>query len=164
MSKQVRIHDPVTNEIRLIPAAELAPGMIKFDIKGIGEAWVDATQMKTQKDYKHPPFDPEVRDFVEKHIRIPLAEVYPRTLAHWEDGFRRDTNAELEIAIWYKIALRFTEFSTAETLNPAQQKECLTLMLHSSAGSSEGVLDVVPLKALTRDQAQRAIATYLRDP
>jgi hypothetical protein len=164
MSKQVRIHDPVTNEIRLIPAAELAPGMIQVEIKGIGLVWVDASKVNAGKAYRHPPFDAEARDFIEKNIRVPLAEVYPRTLAHWEDGFRRDTEPETEIAVWYRIAERFTEFSTAEALNPAQKKECLTLMLHCSSGASEGVLDVVPPKALTHDQAQRAIAAFLRDP
>jgi hypothetical protein len=113
---------------------------------------------------RHPPFPPEVRDFVERYIQIPLVEVYPRTLPQWEDDFRRDVDAAREIAIWCRIAGRFADFSTAEALNPAQQKECFLLMLHCSTGSSEAVLDVVPLKALTRDQAQRAITAFFRDP
>jgi hypothetical protein len=35
-------------------------------------------------------------------------------------------------------------------------------MLHCSAVPPEQILEVVPLKALTREQAQRAIEAYLK--
>jgi hypothetical protein len=54
------------------------------------------------------------------------------------------------------------EFSKSESLSPAQRQDCFAIMLHCSTVSPEQILEVVPLKALTREQAQRAIEAYLK--
>jgi hypothetical protein len=162
MSKTVRVYDLVTKRVNTIPAAELAPGMVETQVEGVGLVWINSAQVKRGREYKHPPFEPGVRDIIEREIQKPLAEVWPKTLAQWEDVFRRDTNPEQEIGVWCRIADRFVEFSKSEDLNRAQRQESFTIMLHCSTVPPEQVLEVVTLKALTREQAQRAIEAYFR--
>lgn len=129
-------------------------------MEGVGRVWVNSAQVKSGREHKHPPFEPGVRDIIEREIRKPLAEVWPKTLAQWEDGFRRDTEPEQEIGVWCRISDRFVEFSKSEGLDKAQMQECFNIMLHCSTIPTEQVLDVVTLNALTREQAQRAIEAF----
>src|SRR5262249_43084598 len=74
-----------------IPAAELAPGMVRIQFRDReGEFWVDATHLK-----KSPPhqieFGPEFLEVFE-FLSETFAEVYPQTVEEWADGFRRDAN------------------------------------------------------------------------
>jgi hypothetical protein len=162
MSKTVRVHDPATGKIHTIPAAELAPGMVEADVEGVGRVWINSAAVKGGGELKHPPFEPEVRDFSERETQKPLAEVGSKTLAQWEDNFRHDAEPEQEIGLWCRIAERFAEFSKSEGLNQAQRQECFAIMLHCSTVPPEQILEVVTLKTLTREQAQRAIEAYLK--
>jgi hypothetical protein len=162
MSKTVRVYDPVTRKINTIPAAELAPGIVEAQVAGVGLVWINSAQVKGEREYKHPPLEPGMRDIIEREIQMPLAEVWPKTLAQLEDNFRRDAEPEQEIGLWCRIAERFAEFSKSEGLNQAQRQDCFAIMLHCSTVSPEQILEVVPLKALTREQAQRAIEAYLK--
>lgn len=161
MCKTVRVHDPATGKTNVIPAAELAPGMVEAEVEGVGRVWINAAAVKGVRDYKHPPFEPWLRDLVEREIQKPLADVWPKTLAQLEDNFRRDAELEQEIGLWCRIAERYSEFSKSEGLNPAQWQECFAIMLHCSTVSTEQILEVVTLKALTREQAKQAVDAYL---
>jgi hypothetical protein len=162
MSKTVRVYNCVTKETKTIPAAELAPGLVQAQVEGVGLVWINSAEVKSGREYTLPPFDQELKELIEREIQKPLAEVWPKTLAQWEDNFRRDTKPEQEIGIWCRIADKFTEFSKSEGLNQAQRKECFAIMLHCSTVPPEQVLEVVTLNALTRDQARRAIEVFLR--
>ncbi len=162
MSKTVRVYDSASKKINTIPAAELAPGMVEAEVKGVGRVWINSAAVKHSGKSRHPPFEPELRDLIEQKIQKPLAEVWPKTLAQWEENFRRDTDPEQEIGLWCRIADRFAEFSKSEGLNAAQRQECFAIILHCSTVAPEQILEVVPLKALTREQAQRAIEAYLK--
>jgi len=162
MRKTVRVFNSVTKKITTIPAAELAPGMVQADVEGVGRVWINSAEVKGGHGYRHPPFEPELRDFVEKEIQKPLAEVWPKTLAQWEDNFRRDSDPHQEIGLWCRIAERFVEFSKSEELNKAQRQECFAIMLHCSTIPPEQILEVVPLNTLTREQAQRAIESFFK--
>jgi hypothetical protein len=135
---------------------------VEAQVEGVGRVWINSADVKGAREYKHPPFEPELREFIEREIQKPLAEVWPKTLAQWEDVFRRDTEPEQEIGLWCRIAERFAEFSKSEGLNAAQRQECFAIMLHCSTVPAEQILEVVTLKALTREQAQRAIESYLK--
>jgi hypothetical protein len=88
-SDRVRVFDFGTEQIITMPAAELAPGMVKARLEGIeGEVWIDSSHLK-KNVFQHPPFDEEVRDHLHE-IKSALNEVYPMSLEQWEDGFRRD--------------------------------------------------------------------------
>jgi len=162
MSKTVRIYDPAKGKVNVIPSAELAPGMVEADVEGVGRVWINSAAVKLSDKFNQPPFEPWLKDFIEKKIQKPLAEVWPKTLAQWEDIFKREAEPEQEIGLWCRIAERFVEFSKSERLDPAQRQDCFAIMLHCSTVSPEQILEVVPLKALTREQAQRAIEAYLK--
>jgi hypothetical protein len=162
MNKTAQVFDPATGKINTIPAAELAPGMVQAQVEGVGLVWINSTGVKGLREFRHPPFEPEWREFIELEIRKPLADVWPKTLAQWEDNFRCDAEPDQEIGLWCRIADRLTKFSEAESLNLAQRQECFAVMLHCSTVPPEQILEVVALKALTREQAQRAIKAYLK--
>ena len=90
--------------------------MVEADVTGVGRVWIKAAQTKNG-EYRHAPFDDSLRDFVKNEIQQPLAEVHPKTIAEWEDGFRRDAEPEREIAIWCRLAERLVEFSKSEGLD-----------------------------------------------
>jgi hypothetical protein len=147
MSKTVRVYDLVTKRVNTIPAAELAPGMVQAQVEGVGLVWINSATVKLSGKFKHPPLEPGLRDIIEREIQKPLAEVWPRTLAQWEDGFRRDTNPEQEIGVWCRIAERFAEFSKSEGLNQAQRQECLQPMQSKAFIPNCRIVLGVPLHA-----------------
>jgi hypothetical protein len=63
-ARTVTIYDFGDKSFTEIPEAELAPDMIKAEMEGHeGHVWIDATQLLPhQGDYKHPPFEGELRD------------------------------------------------------------------------------------------------------
>lgn len=96
------MYDFDTQTLSAIPAAELAPGMVRVRMNGVeGSVWVEAARLQKSPD-RHPPFPEQGRDYL-RQIKAALDEVYPLTLEAWEDGFRRDHNAEREIATWLHI-------------------------------------------------------------
>lgn len=160
--KTVHVYDFKTKKANTIPAAELAPGMVRVNLVGVGEVYVKASDISRDGEYKHPPFNSKLRNLIKDKIQQPLAETRPLTLEQWEDGFRRDNNAEREIAVWVFLADRFTKFSKAENLNRVQRQECFKVMLGYTIDQAH-VLETITLSALTRDQAQRAIEAMSRD-
>ncbi len=159
---KVRIYDFKTEEVREIPAAELAPGYIQANVAGVGTVWINSAHA-TQGEYRHGPFGNEMRAFIDKRIRVPLLEAFPKTLEEWEEGFRRDLNVEQELAVWVFLADKLTEFTKAEQLNTMQQTEALNIMLHCTTGAPENALEVVTLVHLSRKQAERAVAPFLKE-
>ena len=138
MSKTVRVYDSVTERVNTIPAAELAPGMVEAQVEGVGRVWINSAQVEFEREYQHPPFESGLRDIIEREIQKPLAEVFPRTLEQWEDGFRRDTNPEKEIGVWCRIAARFVEFSESEVLNAFHRfSSSNSLCCHPAIGGFE---------------------------
>lgn len=63
--------------------------------------------------YRHARFPPEIMSVLEEITSI-LSEVYPLTIDQWEDGFRRDTTPEKEIAIWLYTARLYKHLTTQE--------------------------------------------------
>lgn len=59
----------------LIPARELALGMVQVEMQGVeGVCWVDPSHLQ-QSAYQHPPFDEETRAYL-RQIKAALDEVY----------------------------------------------------------------------------------------
>src|SRR2546421_8961646 len=120
--KKVKVYNFVTKKLSSIPVSELAPGMIEAEVQGIGRVWVAASQLKMDGSYQHPPFSEEVRDFL-RRIKAALDEVFPQTLEGWEDGFRKDINAEREIALWLNIAATYEQCTATVECTAQQRKE-----------------------------------------
>src|SRR5690348_902347 len=106
----VRYFDAETRQVVSIPAAELAPGMIRARIEGIDEpVWVDPAQLQAGP-VCHASLSPGQVAAV-RAIQQALAEVYPRSLGEWEEGFKRDRHPDRELAVWLRIAGVFRRFA-----------------------------------------------------
>lgn len=158
--KFVTVYDLATHSRTTIPAAELAPGMVQANVEGQGSVWVKASQIK-KAPIRHKPFTNSVR----KELRLieqALKEVYPRSLAEWEDGFRRDENPTREIALWKRIVSVYQAAIAGVGFTKAQRVECFGIIVRCTTTPADKVLEVTALSALSREQAQAIIGRYFQ--
>jgi hypothetical protein len=164
MSNKVRVYDLVTKKLSLIPKAELAHGMIEIYFMPLGRVWVQQSQLDANAvkgPIVHPPLSPELRNSIKERIVESLSEVCPTTLSEWEDGFRRDVNAERQIAKWFVIAERFQKFVALNQLNTAQRKEVFDLMVHcTQVPDLAAFWETFRPESLSREQVEAAIAPF----
>jgi hypothetical protein len=85
--------------------------------------------------YRHGPFGPEVRARLQE-LHDTLCEVHPLTLDEWEDGFRRDTTPEREIALWLHFAQAYRRVTTQRLrkLQLAHKQVIFHVLLAGMAG------------------------------
>lgn len=68
-----------------------------------------------------------------------VAEVYPQTQEQWVEGFQRDRDPEIEIAIWENIPSAYQTFTTPRNLSrPARLEAFGLLLVRSSSADMEG--------------------------
>jgi hypothetical protein len=154
----VNVYDFQTKKTSTIPAAELAPGMVRVKLERGEVVWAKASDLK-QGALRHPPFEGEVRDLVIQ-IQKGLEEVYPQTYEFWEDGFRRDANAEREIALWLHISRIHGDFVKSRDTNLKERKEAFQVLIACSTGSEETALQTVHLSSLSQSDARGLIAKF----
>ena len=156
----VTMWKPATKTFTDIPRAELAPGMVQAKIEGRpGMVWVNAADVtrSMEGDHKHPPFEGEAREKVVA-IMNAVFDVYPRDYDFWEDGFRRDTNAEREIDTWTAIATVYQTHTAGMSL--ATKDESLKLLLACSNTDPETVKLVFRREYLSYPQYKEIAAAY----
>ena len=155
----VRVYDIETNTVTTIPAEELAPGMVQVQIQGQeGLFWVDASRLQ-RSQYRHPPFSEDMRDHL-REIQNALNEVYPQTLEFWEDGFRRDTHPQREIANWLHMARTYRDFVQGRSLNLEQKREVFDVLVACSNGPRENVFQITSLSSLSRADAEEVVRAF----
>lgn len=66
------------------------------------------------------PFDEEIMQHL-RTIKRRLDDVFPQTLAKWEEGFRKDMSAEREIAWWLVLSEKYEQATSGKTLNQAEK-------------------------------------------
>lgn len=157
------VHDLVTRKLSTIPLAELADGMVQMKVDREGMVWINPGQLSSLAagPILHPSFSDALRKRIRERIMEPLAEVYPRTLDEWEDGFRREQNAEREIAVWLVVTERYTAYVNAHELSKAQRQEVFDLMLHCTMVPNRAAFwATVSHQCLTRDQVEAAISPF----
>jgi hypothetical protein len=106
------------------------------DAKSIQTQYDDITERGYVKDdirtppYRHEHFPPDVMALLEV-ISNALDEVYPLTIDQWEDGFRRDTNPEQEIAIWLHTVQVYKHITTKmlQNLHLSHRKTIFRLLV-----------------------------------
>jgi len=147
----VNVYDFQTKKTSTIPAAELAPGMVRVRLETGEVVWSKVSDLK-HGPVRHPPFEGEARGLVEK-IQKSLQEVYPHTYEFWEDGFRRDSNAEQEIALWLHISRIHEEFIKSKPTSFPERKEAFQLLVACSNGTKETALQTVQLSSLSQSDA-----------
>jgi hypothetical protein len=159
-AERVRVYDRKTDQITTIPAAELAPGMVRVRYEGVGEVWVDAASIG-RAPLRHPPFGPEVRQRLAV-LRQTLEEVCPRTLEEWEDGFRRDTHPEQEIALLSMMAGCYRHFTEGRNLPAGQKRDVYEVIRVTVNNGEEHVTRTVEAPSLSR-QRVREIAAFVTE-
>ena len=154
----VKVYNFQTKQTSTIPAAELAPGMVRVKLETGEVVWAKVTDLK-QGPVRHPPFEGEVRELVVR-IQKSLEEVYPHTYEFWEDGFRRDANAEREIALWLHISRIHSDFVKSRTTNLEERKDAFHVLVACSNGSEETALQTVQLSSLKQTDAQLLVQKF----
>jgi hypothetical protein len=97
-------------------------------------------------------------------IRQALREVDESPEEQWINDFKRDTHPDEEIAIWEAIAQAYTAYNTGRTLTPAAKREVFSLLLSRSMADGATVLEQTKLTAVTRAEAEQALALYVAPP
>lgn len=155
--ENVTVYDPASQTYTEIPAVELAPGMVRAQVKGReGIVWIDPSQMK-QGGYQHPPFEGVARDAIQS-IQAAFPEVYEKSYEFWEDGFRRDHNPENEIGLWLHIAKIFSEQMVGKPLD--FRRELFSLLVACSNSDLENISIVFERKVLSKSDFDRVVESY----
>jgi hypothetical protein len=156
MSEMVLLYDFKTKKVTPIPARELAPGMIKVQIKGLeGEYWVNSSELK-QSAPLHPPFAPEYRE-VFAFLQATFHDVCPMSIDEWEDGFRRDATPEKEIQSWVSMAKAFTQFTDGLVLTAEERGDIFYVSLLASSNGPENVLITFNPTALSKVRGRQIV-------
>lgn len=156
----VEVFDFETKEVKLMPAAEVGPGMVRAYIEGPDkEYWVHLAQIKMRNPTRYSTLNGDDRANI-RHIMTALKEVRPLSFKAWKNGFRKDRHPGREIAVWMRIAEAYTTIVNAHDLSMKQKKELFYLVLQCSMLPREMVFRVVTLSALRRETAAQAVEAF----
>ena len=159
--KLVRYLDPETRRVVRIPAAELAPGSVLANIRGVGDGiWIAADALKPGP-LRHPPFDEAARVPL-REIQIALERVCPTTIEEWEDGFRRDTHPGREIALWLHVArtLQRTMDAGVAADVPQREEAIYRVLVACMTGTREHVRHIHGAAGLSAADVDRIVENY----
>jgi hypothetical protein len=157
--ERVRVFDFDTNRLTTIPAAELAPGMLRARVLGIeGEVWIDGST-EFAEEVRHPEFDEETRAYF-RRLQSVFHDVYPQSLERWEYGFRCDMHPEREIALWLHMANCFEHFTAGRDLSPEQRWDIYVMILDTVNNGNDKVHLTTNPATLSRRRVQE-IADYV---
>jgi hypothetical protein len=156
MTDTVRVYDFQTEQLTTIPASELAQGMVRARVIGIeGDVWVAASQA-IPSEYRHPPFPEDIRDYL-RQLQKTFADVYPRTIEQWEDGFRRDTHPDREIALWLYMGDVFEHFTSGQPLDADQKRDIFQVILASVNNGTKHVLATTNPRTLSKKRVREIV-------
>jgi hypothetical protein len=153
--RTVTVYDLKTGATTTIPESELAPGMIRANVQGVGRVWVSAAQASAlPRSVRHPPFKADVKRLI-KRIHAAVAKVDDKTITQWEDGFRNDCNYMREIDRWLAIARFYGRLVNAHGVGKSLEwkGDLYQLAILAFSVPRESVLTVMDLHEMTRDEA-----------
>jgi hypothetical protein len=160
-SPTVKIYDFATKRVTIIPRSELAPGMVEAFFQGLGEKlWIDPHKVPNAP-IRHPKFDKKRRGQLRQIMGI-LKKVDRRTINEWEDGFRRETHPDAEIAIVLRLAKIYEGICKGLTL--PQKLELYAILMQCSGSSYEHIREVIAPETLPHATVTRAIEAYYGEP
>jgi len=123
--------DPKLNKVYYLYKSEIDDSYIRCnnvsDSK-IGECWVLLSDLQENQKIYHPPLSEELRSYVAR-IKNNLAGVYDQSMDEWEDGFRKDTEMEKEIAGWLFLSNRFKAIQESMILNNEEKQSLFRMMM-----------------------------------
>src|SRR5690606_28090071 len=115
------------------------------------EVWISGEELE-QGDIQQE-LDSSVLPYVIE-IKKGLDEVYHQSLKEWEEGFRRDSNPEKEIAIWLVLSQRYQTCVSTRSLSMAQKQDVFRIVLSCVNNGRQHALQAVALGALSKGEAQ----------
>lgn len=141
-----------------IPASELRPGAIQVRLQGSDEVvWALPEQLR-ESEVKHAEFDEGIRDYI-RQIQTAFAEQRPLSFEEWEEGFRRDTNPEREIALWSHAAEVYTAFTDSE-LSAARRRDVYRCIVTCLTTGPDTVWHVLRPEVLSREEAEKIVKRF----
>ncbi len=160
-NKFVKVFDFDTKTVTTIPAAELAPGMIRIRLAGSDEIyWAKASKAPVAKNqHWHPPFSGELKEKI-VFVQRALNDVYFQTFEYWEDGFRRDIHAKQEIEIWFRVAMLYSSFVESHNLSREQKQEAFSVLGACLNGTRNTVFETIKLSSLPKFFAEELVNDY----
>lgn len=160
----VKMYDLDTRETTLIPAAELAAGMVRIQLGNTGEiVWVDAARLEAaESDHRHPPLSGELREKV-LYIAQSLAVVFPKTYEEWEDGFRRDLHVDQEVDIWVRLCRCLKDFTEQRGSSPDEQQEAFEVLAVCMNTTPSTVFETMSPRRLDRATAKQLVDAFFSD-
>jgi hypothetical protein len=154
----VPFYDFDAGSVVQIPRCELSSNAIQVQIQGMeGLVWLLPDKLQSGP-IKHEPFTEEIRDYI-RHIQVAFSEHRDLTLDEWEDGFRRDSTPEREIALWSHAADVYLQFAAEETSKERRDDvyRCVVTCMTTSPNS---VWDVLRPKALNTSEARQVVNRF----
>jgi hypothetical protein len=109
---------------------------------------------------RHGPFGERILPFT-CAIKAALDDVYPNTHEQWEEGFRRDTNPEKEIAIWLNIAGAYKHFTDGRALSPEQKQDIFQVILAAANTGTGYVPQTARWRTLSRSRVKLMVAELM---
>jgi hypothetical protein len=145
-----------------IPASELRPGAVQVRLRGSDEVvWALPDQLH-QGEVKHPEFDEGIRDYIQ-HIQTAFAEHRPLSFEEWEEGFRRDTTPEREIALWSHAADIYAAFAANEPA-PERRRDVYRCIVTCLTTGPDTVWKVLRPEVLSRAEAEQVVNRFFGKP
>jgi len=162
--KNATIYDFNSKTKKSIPQAELSSNMVKAQLLNGSVVWVDATKVKTDRPPIHPPFSESKRQIL-RQLKTDLDEVFPTTLAEWEQKFRCDVHPDREIRIWRWIAYQYKSLIRSEESSAARKRDYFQLCLRWTMTKDVAeVLACVQLDEIPREEAKLLLETFVTIP
>lgn len=162
----VPVYNPVTKAVTLMPARELAPGIVLASGPDThGPAYVDRRELLATlkpSPYQHPPFDSAKRELMQ-FFSLALMDVKPLTPAQWEDEFRKDVNVDREIAMWQHLTVTYLGLIRDHACMDKphnlkkQYQDFFSVLLQCLNVPREHVLKTVELQIITPEEAQNVV-------
>jgi hypothetical protein len=154
----VQFFDVAIGRAVSIPACELRPGCIQIRLQGSTDVvWADPSQLK-QGEIQQPPFNDAMRADIKK-IQMAFAEHRNLTVEEWEDGFRRDTHPDREIAMWLNAADVYRQFAWNE-MRADRRDEIYGIIVACLTAAPDSVWHVIRHAALTKPEVEQIIQRY----
>ncbi|MCE9560769.1 MAG: hypothetical protein K8U57_01815 [Planctomycetes bacterium] len=150
--------DAEAGRVVRIPVSELRPGVVQIRLQGSDEIIWALPEQLHQGDVKHPEFDEGIRDYI-RQIQAAFAEQRPLSFEEWEDGFRRDTNPEPEIALWLHAAKVYNAF-TAEEPSAERRHDVYRCIVTCMTTGPDAVWKVLRPEVLSRTEAEQVVNRF----
>lgn len=156
----VKVYDPDTKVITLMPTAELSAGMCRVKLSTLpDEVWVEAAKLKTTSVIRHPAFTGPLEARI-RYIERSLREVYPQTYEQWEDGFRSDLHAEDEINDWVHLCRCLNDFIAWNQSPREERQQAFAVLSACLIGTPETALEICAQKLPNRQKAESLVRAF----